>query len=113
MATDIERWQRGDTVEIGDFRIVPKRDFPKKGFFDKGKWITHGWVVIGENNCNALPGATWGRTQDEAVALMNVYVAAGGTANFEDSLKQSPEVGKRFWSLLRALQYFSGAKDGE
>jgi len=92
--SDREAWQRGDTIQIGSLSIVPKRDFGPHPWIIDGKQVTHGWVVI-ENHCNALPGATWGRSRDEATMLLHLWVGADRDAD-------------RFWGLLRAMQYMTG-----
>lgn len=52
-----------------------------------GRW----YVLDGEGFANVLPGATWGRTQEQALQLADVYKATGGNAAL-------------FWHLLRAIQ---------
>lgn len=50
-----------------------------------------GYVVVDEHDCNVMPGATFGRTREEALQLIDVYRAVDGD-------------GQKFWHLLRAIQ---------
>lgn len=90
-ARDREKWERGDSVGYSGLTIKPKRDF--------GNSLEHGWVVV-RGGCNVLPGATWGRSMDEALMLANVFLAVEGLPNEAD----------RFWNLLRAFQYHAKKK---
>lgn len=73
------------------YRIVPKRDFPRSygthGFYDRGCWINHGFVVT-DGFCNIMPGATWFETVKQAMHSLEVYVSVNGDA-------------KKFWAILR------------
>ena len=91
---DREMWERGHIVMIGDYSIKPKLDFPK----DSKK---HGWVVC-KNGCNALPGATYGETIEDATMLLHVITFLGGEENDPG--------GKKFWALVRALQWAKGER---
>lgn len=86
--TDREHWEAGDSINIGNYRIVPKRDF------GTGQKHQHGWVVT-KGACNILPGATWARSMDEAKKLLNCFIAAGG-----DELGETREVAQRFWAFV-------------
>ena len=48
------------------------------------------WRVL-ENGANILPGATWGRSEEEALQLADVLLA----------VDRDPQ---KFWHLLRAIQ---------
>lgn len=84
---DLERYQRGDRVEMGDYEIMPKRDVI-------GWPHTHGWVVV-KSGCNALPAATWAHSLVEAQRLVHCFVAAGEDAS---------GAAKRFWALVRLTE---------
>ena len=63
-------------IEYAGLTIRPVKD---------GKWL------VTENGCNILPGATHGRSEEEALQLADVFLAVD-----RDSA--------RFWHLLRAIQ---------
>jgi hypothetical protein len=54
-----------------------------------------GYVVIDENGANVMPGATYSKTREGALRLIDVYRAVDGD-------------GKKFWHLLRAIQRSTG-----
>ena len=91
MKRDFEAWQRGDTIQVGKLVVSPKRDLTGFG-------VTHGWNVC-KGGCNALPGATWAHTRDEALMLLHAYVAVGEETDFG---------GKRFWAFVSAIGYATG-----
>lgn len=79
---------------VSKYRIVPKRDFQGKGFYCKGKWIRHGFVVT-DGFCNIMPGATWFESIRDALIGVECYKESGGDAN-------------KFWALVRrGLNYGS------
>lgn len=54
------------------------------------------WRVLDESGfANILPGATYARSEDEALMLADVYLAVDGDA-------------PKFWHLLRAIQRATG-----
>lgn len=107
-ARDFETWKRGDTSSYSGFTVKPKRDMT--GWpIQPGCPEPHGWVVTGEHNCNAMPGATWAKSKDKALGLIDVYCAVGGKPDFQWGLsEEAREVGQRFWHLLRAIQRMTG-----
>jgi hypothetical protein len=74
------------------FRIVPKRDFPKNGFLINGEWVKRGFVVT-RGGSNPMPGATWFRTEAEAMKAIAIYEAVNGDA-------------EGFWSLWNRWDVF-------
>ena len=54
------------------------------------------WRVLNADGANILPGATYGRSENEALQLADVLLAVDGDS-------------KRFWHLLRAIQRQAGA----
>lgn len=106
---DYEDWRAGNTTSYAGFTVKPKHDM--------GGWPTqdgcpepHGWVVTGEHGCNALPGATWSKDRDGALAMIDVYCAVGGQPDHQWALSDEARVvGQRFWHLLRAIQRMTGA----
>jgi len=94
-AFDKQMWTSRSHATYSGFKIVPKLDFSQHER-DKGIW---GWVVT-ENGCNALPAATWARSQDEATALINIFLAADRDAG-------------KFWNLLFAMRHFAKAAAAE
>ena len=85
---DYEAWENGNTVEYAGFVVKPKLDMG--GWPDK-----HGWVVTDDIGCNAMPGATWAKTQEQAIHLIDVFLAV-------------EQDGQRFWHLLRAIRHSKG-----
>lgn len=79
-------------VPIADEVVVPTTTIEYAGLTIKpgreGKEIA--WRVL-RDGANVMPGATWGRTEEEAMQLADVWLAVE-----EDS--------QRFWHLLRAIQ---------
>ena len=80
-ASELESWRRGDETRIEEYSIVPKRDFGKLGFYDARTRsnISAGWIVK-KGGCNAIPGAGWYKTLDEAVVGLNLLIASKGEA---------------------------------
>lgn len=70
------------------FRIVPKRDFPKSGYFIEGKYVKEGWVVLDPYGCNMMPGAIWFRFIDSAKIGIDVYLETRGGEEFHERLGQ-------------------------
>jgi hypothetical protein len=52
-------------TEYRGFGIVPKNDFGQSGYLVHGHMVTEGYIVT-ENGCNALPGAMWVLTVQQA-----------------------------------------------
>lgn len=79
--TDMElsSWRRGDATQIGEYSIVPKRDFGKIGFYDADTRsnISAGWIVT-KGGMLATPGAGWYKTLEEAKVGLNLLVASKG-----------------------------------
>lgn len=83
---------KGDKV-MGEYRIVPKRDFGSgKGFWLKNSrtgnygWVKSGFVVT-DGICNIMPGATWFQTIPEAIKALDVWLSVRGNAKeFWDNL---------------------------
>jgi hypothetical protein len=89
---ELRHWEAEDmTTSLGDFTIKAKKDFGQYGYYDSKTRtnINAGWVIV-KDHCNIMPGATWARTQDEALHMINCFIAVG-----EDAQK--------FWGLLRAI----------
>jgi hypothetical protein len=105
---DFDSWKRGDTVRYADFTVKPKHDMHSETA-QPGCPEPHGWVVTGQHNCNVMPGATWAKSKDEALGLIDVYCAVGGKPDFDWGLTDEANiVGQRFWHLLRAIQRMTG-----
>lgn len=83
------------------FTIQPKRDFGSTPYFLDGRNVWHGWNVVSQDGCNALPGATWGRTIADARRLADCLLLAGGTAERGDAGMKGGSC-DRFWSLVDA-----------
>jgi hypothetical protein len=71
---------------MAKYRIKPKRDFGKLGFWIDGKWVRQGFVVTRDGG-NCMPGATWFRTVADAFAGIRALEETGG--------------GDAFWRRLR------------
>lgn len=78
--------------------IKPKQDF--------GPDSNETGFVITDGCCNVMPGATWARTIEQAIQLINCYIEAGGRVqkNGEKYILYitPPEVADRFWELVKA-----------
>lgn len=72
---------------MSKYRIVPKQDFGRRGFWIDGAWVKTGFVVT-RNGCNCMPGATWFRTVEDAMTGIRVFEETGG--------------GDAFWARMRA-----------
>lgn len=79
------------TYRYKGFEIVPKRDLGPDGFFEKGCWIKHGWIVL-KKGCNAMPAATWFRSLAGARRAIRVLLRVKGDA-------------QRFWEVLQPFEY--------
>lgn len=79
-------------MSYAGFEIWPKRDFGPSGYWIDGKTVTSGFVVCpeGQRIVNAMPGATWFQTVEDAEQGIDVFLAAGQDA-------------QRFWHLMRAI----------
>lgn len=107
MTEDFVKWERGDSGSYAGFGVKPKRDFGRHDKPQDDNPKAHGWVVIGGHGTNALPGATWANSYEEAFNLIDVYVAVGGKPGFEWALtEEARDVGQKFWHLLRAIRGF-------
>jgi hypothetical protein len=73
---------------MSKYRIVPKRDFGRMGFWIEGKWVKTGFVVT-DGFCNVMPGATWFRTVADAMAAIRVLEETKGDSD-------------AFWARMRA-----------
>lgn len=82
---DYNAWKRGDCVQYAGFKVQPKLDMPRFAS------STHGWVVTQPGKGNVMPGATWAKSINEALQLIDVYIVVDGDAN-------------KFWHMLKAIQ---------
>jgi hypothetical protein len=64
-------------VDYRGFTIVPKRDFIGAGFFIDGRYVKRGYVVT-RDGCNAVPGAAWFITIEDARKAVDVLIDGGG-----------------------------------
>ena len=82
---------RENPLEYRGFTIEPKRDFGRYGYRDDdGTIIKTGWIVV-ENYCNALPGAVWCKTIEQACECI-------------DQLLESRMTGQDFWAIHDAAK---------
>ena len=68
------RWLNGDTITIGDYQIVPKRDFANNLDED---YAYFGWHVL-KDGALAAPGAMWAESLDKARRMVGALMAAKG-----------------------------------
>lgn len=85
--SDYGKWKAGDTCEYAGFTVKPKKDM-------HGWKETHGWVVTDGGIVNVLPAATWAKSMDEALGLIDCFLAVD-------------QDGQKFWHLLRAIKRMS------
>ena len=97
-AQDYADWKNGNTSEYAGLWVKPKLDFGSPelntAYVQEGCPEAHGRVVV-EKGCNVLPGATWAKSREEALTLIDVFLAADRN-------------GQKFWHLLRAIQRMTG-----
>ena len=84
-------------VDYRGFTIEPKRDFGPSGFYIGGKFIKRGYVVV-KDGCNAMPGATWFYTVEDAKNAIDILIDVGG----DDIWQPAASFAERFWERLRA-----------
>lgn len=75
-------------IDYREHTIEPKRDFGPVGFFIDGKFTKIGYVVV-KDGCNAMPGATWFHTIEDAKEAIDVLIAVDGNS-------------KHFWQCMSA-----------
>ena len=68
------------TLSHRGFTVEPKRDFGPSGFYIGGKFIKHGFVVT-KNGYNAMPGATWFLSVDDAKHAIDTFIDVNGNAD--------------------------------
>lgn len=66
-------------IDYQGFTIEPKRDFGSTGFLVDGRFIKIGYVVV-KNGCNAMPGAVWFRSIEDAKGAIDVWIETGGAS---------------------------------
>jgi len=64
-------------IEYRGFTVESKRDFGPSGFLVDGRFTKIGYVVI-KNGCNAMPGAVWFRTIEDAKNAIDVFIETDG-----------------------------------
>lgn len=62
------------------FAVEPKRDFGPSGFYIGGKFVKHGFVVT-KDGCNAMPGATWFLSVEDAQRAIDTFIDVDGNAD--------------------------------
>jgi hypothetical protein len=74
--SEAEAWHRGDVTTYGEYTV--KKQTQVGGYWDAPtrSLITAGWVVT-KGGCNAIPGAGWCYTKDEAMQCINVLMVVG------------------------------------
>lgn len=91
------------------YAIAPKKDFGRRGNKIEGTDQWKGWVVVGQYNTNAMPGACWFHTVDSAKHGIDSLLAAGGEPHVwhpkfapGKMLARNPDYdNKLFWKLVR------------
>lgn len=84
-------------VDYRGFTIEPKRDFGPTGFFIDGRFVKHGHVVV-KDGCNAMPGATWFLTIEDAKEAVDVLIDVGGG----DIWLRASGYSAKFWQRMNA-----------
>ena len=59
------------------FTVEPKRDFGPSGFYLGGKFVKNGFVVT-KDGCNAMPGATWFLSIEDAKHAIDTFIDVDG-----------------------------------
>lgn len=84
-------------VDYRGFIVEPKRDFVGAGFYVDGKFIKRGYVVV-KDGCNAMPGATWFYTIEDAKEAIDILIDVGGA----DIWKRPASYSNKFWARMEA-----------
>jgi len=84
-------------VEYRGFTVEPKRDFGPTGFYIKGRFVKLGYVVV-KDGCNAMPGATWFGTIEDAKEAIDVLIDVGG----DDIWNPAAGHAEKFWERMHA-----------
>lgn len=79
-------------VRYRGFTIEPKLDFGGHPFLTHGNVINTGWVVISEDGCLAMPGASWSASILSARATIDIWIESGFNAD-------------KFWELMEPYRY--------
>lgn len=66
-------------IDYRGFTVEPKRDFGPAGFLVDGRVTKIGYVVT-RHGCNAMPGAVWFRSIEDAKDAIDVLIETGGGA---------------------------------
>lgn len=86
-------------VNYRGFTIEPKRDFVGAGFYVDGRFVKRGYAVV-KDGCNAMPGATWFLTIEEAKEAIDVLIDVGGA----DIWSRAVGYSDRFWARMQRRQ---------
>lgn len=63
-------------IDYRGFTVEPKRDFGPIGFLVDGQFTKIGYVVT-KRSCNAMPGAVWFRTIEDAKTAIDALADTG------------------------------------
>lgn len=78
----------------GEYRgyiIEPKKDFGPGGYLSEGRIIRSGFIAV-KDDCNAMPGATWFETVEEAMDAIDTLILVDGNAD-------------KFWEIVQPFPY--------
>ena len=67
-------------LDYRGFTVEPKRDFGQSGFYIGGKFVKRGFVVT-KGGCNAMPGATWFLSVEDATQAIDTFIDVDGDAD--------------------------------
>ena len=68
------------TLSHRGFTVESKRDFGPSGFYIGGKFVKRGFVVV-KDGCNAMPGATWFLSVEDAKHAIDTFIDVDGSAD--------------------------------
>jgi hypothetical protein len=75
---DQEVWEGRKTITIGSYTVKPKKDFGRYGYYDaKTRQNLKAGFIVTNGVYNALPGAVWAKTVDEAIQSIHILGAVG------------------------------------
>ena len=86
-------------IDYCGFTIEPKRDFGPTGFNIDGTFTKIGYIVI-KDGCNAMPGATWFHTIENAKNAIDILIEVGGAALWN----RADGYSRLFWERVRAQE---------
>lgn len=93
-----------DNVSYRGYTISIKKDFGEYGYLIGGFMVKTGYNVCKGVMCNAMPGATWFQTPQDARNAVDDLITAMEITDIKDD--QSSIVANKFWEINKARHEF-------